>query len=107
MFSVTYEILTEESIEHGEAEESGFVAENISLREAIDLVQKTESNHCSQSGIEPSDSRVDCARWFTVYNSADYINGNIENRSLHIPDHVTPASRKRIARLLGVSYGMG
>lgn len=101
-FNVTYEIITEESAEDGDSAECGFIAENVSLREAIDSVMQTESSHCSQSGVEASDSYVSEARWFTVYNSANYLSGEIENRALHIPDSVTPASRKRIARLLGV-----
>jgi hypothetical protein len=101
-FAVTYEIVTEESAEDGEAEDSGFVGENMRLREAIDCVTSTDSCHCSQSGIEPSDSRVESMRWVTVYNGMDYISGEVENRSLHIPDTVTASSRRRIARLMGI-----
>jgi hypothetical protein len=101
MFSVTYEIITEESAENGEAEDGGFIARDCDLRWAIALVNATDSCHCSQSAIEPSDSVM--PRWFTVYNSADYITGVTENRSLHIPEHVTASSRRRIGRLLGSS----
>jgi len=102
-FNVTYEIITEESSENGETEEIGFVVENVKLREAIDLVTSTESPHCSQSAIEANDSLVEHARWFTVYNSADYITGKTENRALHLPENTTGSSRRRIARLLGVN----
>jgi hypothetical protein len=101
-FHVTYEIVTEASADDGDCEDCGFVAENISLREAIDLVNATESSHCEQSGIEANDSCISNARWITVYNSADWIEGRAESRSLHIPDNATAASRRRIARLLGV-----
>ncbi len=103
MFSVTYEIITEESAEDGEAAEHGFIGENLSLREAIDLVGETESSHCERSCVEASDSRIGEARWFTVYNSADWIDGNAESRSLHVPEGVTASSRRRIARLLGIN----
>ena len=99
-FDVTYEIITEESAEDGEAADDGFIAENVSLREAIDLVGSTDSCHCERSGIEASDSREDHAQWVTVYNSASWQNGETENRSLHIPRHVTPSSRRRIVRLI-------
>jgi len=102
LFNVTYEIITKESAEDGEAEEHGFICEAVSLRDAIGAVTSTESCHCEQSGVEANDSRVEHARWISVYNSMDWISGNYENRSLHIPESVTPASRRRIARLLGV-----
>jgi len=96
-FSVTYEIITEASAEHGDCADCGYLAGNLSLRDALSMVCATESAHCSQSSIEPNDS--DSPDWITVYNSANYISGNYENRSLHIPRHVTRASRRRIARL--------
>lgn len=101
LFDVSYEIITEASAEDGEAESCGFVGEGLSLRDALDMVQQTESCHCSQSSIEASDSRITEARWITVYNSMDYISGDYENRSLHMPDSLTPSSRRRVARLLG------
>lgn len=102
VFAVTYEIITEESARDGDSAAHGYVDQNLSLRDAIRIVNETESSHCSQECIESSDSRVESARWFTVYNSMSWIDGECENRSLHIPDSVTPSSRRRIARLLGV-----
>ncbi len=103
-FNVTYEIVTEESAENGEAEDCGFAGENLGLREALDLTVQTESNLCEQTCIEASDSTIGTARWFTVYNSATYDTGVQENRSLHIPDGVTPSSRARIFRALRNHY---
>ena len=37
-FNVTYEIVTEESAAEGDAEERGFIAEGLTLRDAVDLV---------------------------------------------------------------------
>lgn len=102
-FSVTYEIVTPESAEIGDADERGFIDENVSFREAIELVQLTRT--CDIGGIvciEADSSNIESARWFTVYNGAEYETGAHESRSLHIPDHVTSASRRRIARVLGV-----
>ena len=103
MFSVTYEIVTQESSEEGEAEESGFVIENATLREAVSELFDTRTSGCSGvESVEPSDSVVSYARWITVYNGMEYETGAHESRSLHIPDHVTAASRRRIARLCGI-----
>jgi hypothetical protein len=105
-FDVTYEIFNGDMNEEDEdAADAGFIAEWISLRDAIDLVTAAKSNHCEQTGVEASDSCTAAARWFTVYNSNNWIDGTVENRSLHIPHHVTGASRRRIARLLGVRVG--
>lgn len=101
-FSVTYEIVTEESAADGEAEERGFVHHWCTLRDAIDAIggtaQEADSYPCDGS-----------ARWFTnsEYNkdTAAYFATGAESRSLHIPENVTPASRNRIARLLGVRVG--
>lgn len=105
-FSVTYEIYpasTDNEEFYYSDGNSGFIAQNVSLRDAIDYVNQTRSSHCSQQCIEANDSRIDNAEWFTVYNSMDWDDGRTENRSLHIPDSVTGASRRRIARLLGIS----
>lgn len=101
-FNVTYEIITPDSTEEGEVEDCGFVVENVSLREAFDYVNRTESSQCGGvECIEANDSRVERARWITVYNGMEFRTGARENRSLHIPDTVTGASRARIARLMG------
>ena len=103
MFAVTYEIMTQESLEEGEAEESGFIVENATLREAMSELFYTRTSLCSGvESVEPSDSVVSYARWITVYNGMEYETGAHESRSLHIPDHVTAASRRRIARLCGI-----
>lgn len=105
MFQVTYEIITQESAEHGDCDEQGYIAESVSLREAIDLVNSTRTSHVDcQSGVEASSSIPEMANWFTVYNGMEYLTGAHENRSLHFPDSITGASRKRIFDLLGVYY---
>jgi hypothetical protein len=101
LFNVTYEIVTPESAEEGEAEEIGFIAEGIGLREAAREVFRTRTSKvdcCTR--IEPSASGLDFD-WITVTNGMEYHTGANESRSLHIPSSVTNASRARIARLLG------
>jgi hypothetical protein len=69
------------------------VARNVSLRDAVELI-----GHMATE---------DSGRWFTNteygHGTRDYYeNGRDESRSLHVPEHITPASYRRIARLLGV-----
>ena len=92
-------MITEESAEHGDAEDRGYVSEDTDLRSAIvDLGWPSQ-------GFEPSSSPGNDFRWVTacVMNEGTheyYIEGVTENRSLHIPDNVTPSSRRRIMRLI-------
>jgi hypothetical protein len=99
-FSVTYETITDESAEQGEAESSGFEAENVSLRDALSIIGGCEG------GVEASECPVLNPRWFTFYKqNEDYGTGEVTNMSLHIPETVTRSSRLRIARLIGC-YGL-
>jgi hypothetical protein len=95
--SVTYEIATEESIELGGNDDTGFIVtqeDNWSLRECIGEVFRTETNTSEFSGC--------CGdRWFTVANSMDWITGRSESRSLHIAG-ITESSKRRLFKLLGV-----
>jgi hypothetical protein len=102
-FSVTFERWDDEAIEAGDTDDRGFVIENVSLRDAIQL--GLEYRCPSWAGAcEASDSRQEQARWLTFYNWNDgtrefYETGIVEQRSLHIPDKVTPSSRRRICRM--------
>lgn len=109
LFSVTYEQFDESDIEAGDTDKRGFVVEGVSLREACR--QGLEYRQPSWAGAcEPSDSRVDHARWLTFYDwnegTRDRIERGIhESRSLHFPESLTPSSRRRIARLFN-AYGV-
>lgn len=99
-FSVTYEVITDESAQNGEAESGGFEAENVSLREALSIIGGCEG------GVEADCYPVRSPRWFTFYKqNEDYSTGEVTNMSLHLPDHLTESSRLRIARLVGC-YGL-
>ncbi len=104
-FNVTYDIVTDESAEHGDTAENGFIAEDVSLRTALDYLFETRTNSCSGvTAIEANECPVTDPRWITVNNGMEYLTGDYESRSMHFPDFVTPASRCRIARLVGC-YG--
>ena len=92
-FNVTYQIVTEESAEQGEAAEAGFLAENVSFREAFSLVNGYAPH--------PGCSDIRAARCFTTEADIDYRTGEHETLTIHLPEIVTPASRGRIAALLG------
>jgi hypothetical protein len=94
-FDVTYDIVTHESAEHGDTAERGFVAQGISLREAI-----REIGGCA---YEADCWPVRGPRYFINHEfNEDFATGARETRYLHLPNHLTEASRLRIARLLGV-----
>lgn len=104
-FSVTYEQWTEADVEAGDTDTRGFIIEDCSFRDAVRL--GLEYREPSWAGpCEPSASNIAAARWLTFYDwnegTRDRIERGInEQRSLHIPDNVTQASRKRICRLFG------
>lgn len=101
-FNVTYEITTPESAENGDSEETGFIVQDVGLREAIEAVQGTRTSGVDGvECIEANDSDIGAARWITVSNGMEFETGATESRSIHIPDNVTRASRIRIARILG------
>ena len=102
-FDVTYEVWSQEAVEAGDTDERGYEAQGVGLREALDIVRSTRTNQVDGvEDISSSDSRIEHARWFTVNNGAEFLTGERECRSLHIPENVTGASRRRIARLLGI-----
>ena len=97
-FNITYEIITPESVEYGEPEEIGFIAENVSLREGIDELSGGEIVEANCYPISIGSP----PRWFTAHNVREnYVTSETENRSLHLPENITPSSALRVARLLG------
>ena len=95
MFHVSYEIVTDESAEHGDAEERGMISDNVCLRDAIEDLLSAQYDI---SAIEEND-KLD-PHWITVYYDMDPAYGHYENRSLHLPRHLTLWTRQRIARLI-------
>ena len=91
-FNVTFEIITEENAEHGEADETGFTMQDVTLREAWDFLRW-------EGSCEASDSTIKTARWLTFYGEQDYATGDHTNYSLHFPENLTGSTRRRIAKL--------
>lgn len=100
MFVMTYEVITPESASEGDAAERGYCDEYgnrysapaaVSLRAALRTL----------GPMEPNDSRHESARWWSeVDGCPDYRTGEVEYRSIHLPDRITPASRARVNRLI-------
>jgi hypothetical protein len=105
MWNITYETVTPESAEHGDAEERGFYLEDISFGEAMAEIRSLGllGAYCEADSCPIS---IDCPpRWFSFPEAeTDYSRLAVTSYALHIPDHITPASRMRLARLLGC-YG--
>lgn len=109
-FSVTFERYTSESVENGDAEERRYLIESGTLRECVDeflelpALDTIEADCCPVTMEHPP-------RWFQATQGSDHYlyaesdNDEGESRALHIPDSVTPASRIRLARVLGC-YGI-
>jgi hypothetical protein len=100
-FAVTFEIITAKSAEHGDAEERGHVEESATLRDALKAARG--------AGVESieTDSSHGPARWITITAGQDFETGAYESRALHIPEHVTNASRARIVRLVRCERVLG
>ena len=74
LFNVTYEIVTQESAEHGDFEESGFICEGFSLRDAIVLVNETRTSRVDRVECIECDSLPCTApRWITVLNGMECV----------------------------------
>ena len=101
-FNVTYDIVTQESAEQGDVDESGFIAQGVNLRRAVEYVHETRTSRVGGvECIECDSSPCDAPRWITVLNGMEYETGAQESRALHIPQGVTASSARRIARLVG------
>lgn len=88
-FNVTYEIVTPESAEHGDAEEQGFAAEGVRLREAWEAMGREATQN---SG-----------RWIDNHEyGEDYQSGGRESRAIHPPKNITDSSYRRLLRLFGL-----
>jgi hypothetical protein len=105
MFNITYEIVSPESAERGDAEERGFHLKRLFFSEAMAEIRSLglRGAYCE---ADSSPISIDCPpRWFSFPEAkTDYSRLAVTSYALHIPDHITAASRMRLARLLGC-YG--
>jgi len=104
MFRVTYEIVTPESAEHGEAESHGFVNDwgcRIPIDEAM---QSQESFEMSlRDAMQFCYPQEDSGSWWSECDGREnYQTGASERRSLHPPRNITASSYRRVSRLLNL-----
>lgn len=96
-FMLTFEVITPSSAAHGDVEDSGVLYPSVTLREALDEMSGAER-------CEANEYPVTCPRWVTAYGThKDYASGETGNLALHFPEHLTPSTRRRIARLMGAA----
>jgi hypothetical protein len=106
MFRVTYEIVTPESAEHGDAEERGFI-EPGEWRTPIEeaMRQPDDFTMTLREAMRLCDPQEDSGRWWSECDGRqDYQTGAYEIRSLHPPEGITAASYARVTRLLGIPH---
>lgn len=94
-FSVTYEIVTEESAADGEAAESGFIGENLSLRAAVADARSSDITTCDDASVYFG------GHYVNVNHGRDMYSGECESRTLHFPAGLSASTKRRIARLMG------
>lgn len=107
-FHITYEIVTPESAEHGDAAELGYAMPG-GWQFELDSMTPEDIEACAldlRQAVGMMSSCEDSGRWFTETDSdPDYSTGAETRRSLHCPDSITGASYRRVARLLGIRRG--
>jgi hypothetical protein len=102
-FSITYETVTPESAEHGEAEDAGFYLQELTFSEAWSYLRNLGAIGCH---CEADSYPIRNPSWFTFYQvDENYATGEVTSYALHVPSQVTESSRMRIARALGC-YGL-
>lgn len=104
-FTVTYEIVTEESAREGDAAERGYLGQDMTFREALKLFNDERDWTYVESDILPMSAQQPPS-WFTDYGETAFASGEQRSVSLHLPDGITGSSAMRIARLVRC-YGSG
>lgn len=99
LFDITYERITPESAENGDCAESGFHMEQVTLREAFDVLRNADTAEANEYPVRAPD-------WITFYEvEQDFATGEVTNMALHFPRHMTRASRIRVCKLFRI-YGL-
>ena len=105
-FAITFEDMTPESAEQGDAEARGFEYEDTDIKTATSYLRNMGALGCHCEADSSPISAERPPRWFTFYNvEEDYRTGRVRSMSLHLPRNVTGSTAMRIARLVGC-YGV-
>jgi hypothetical protein len=103
-FNVTFERWMESGVHADEPFYRGVVIRNVRLRDALCELAARPHWVCA---TEADEWPIRAPRCFLFHgwneDTREHIEDGIrEDRRLHVPAHVTPASRRRIARYLGL-----
>jgi hypothetical protein len=92
LISKTYEIITEESAENGEAAESGFIWEDAELtfKELVGLLQNFPDPSCWPLTSDSADG----SEWFGSNAEQDFRTGDYESEAIHYSLNNHPRSLK-------------
>lgn len=112
-FHLTYEVVTEESAQDGDAAERGWldlfgnrspVESEPPAMELRDAVSRFRLESADSASVEPDSIPMSFSppRWISSVPTSCDEYGESVTVSLHIPEGVSGPSRIRIARLLGV-----
>jgi hypothetical protein len=80
-----------------EAIDQGFELKDGTLREALDIFG-------TRGFCEANEYPLRAPRSLRRLDSENYHTGETRDLTLHIPAHITPASRRRLARALGCPW---
>ena len=96
LFAVTFETVTPESAEAGDVEACGYVVEAGTLSDCADVLRWPGAAVSSDAWpmVRP--------RWLTWPGDVSPTDCSERTLSLHIPDGITAASARRVARLAGM-----
>ena len=91
LISQTFEIVTQESAEHGDAEERGFNFQDTphTFRELVELMESHPE--CSSGGRDYVPGPFD---WFSSYPDTDYRTGAEESTAIHYSRENPPRMAK-------------
>jgi hypothetical protein len=103
-FSVTYDVVTPESVVDGDVAEPGFASPGgwkhsdrarMSLREAISAAGFRHYSRKYGAGFEDGGRA-----WYTVDPDVDYRTGEDTRYAIHPPENITASSYRRVTRIL-------
>ena len=106
-FHVTYDIVTPESAENGDAAEIGY-AKPHGWRFPLNTMSDDDVKACAMTLREARDIAwpiFDCDRWFSgESHTLNYQTGEDITYAVHPPENITPSSYERVKRALGVRF---
>jgi len=106
-FLITYETVTPESAEHGDAAERGYVQSGGWLHKLEDVDMTRDGAALTfdlRGALRVMGCCEDSGSWFTEADGRqDYRTGSETRYGLHPPRGITGASYSRVRRLLGAS----